>query len=67
MREAKEKGYGALLRSLSAGTLESETVEQLARSKSVLGLADGLGHHSTGGADDGLDIHEDFVSDASSN
>ena len=31
----------------------------------MLGLADGLGHHVMGGADDGLDIHEDFISDAS--
>ena len=30
----------------------------------MLGLADGLAHHSIGGADDGLDIHEDFISDA---
>lgn len=30
----------------------------------MLGLADTLAHHSIGGADDGLDLHEDFISDA---
>ena len=39
-------------------------MEQLGRSRTVLGLADGLAHHSIGGVDDGLDIHEDFISDA---